>query len=262
VLIAMGWAAGAIDAASIAAAATEAPAATAAAAPAPSGAAGIDPAATPAPAGPALNLAPAAGAAAAPGNPAAAAALGPAEDIRDIRGPKFVWPWWLVPALLASVALLAVAGYGGWRWWQRRHRPRALLPFEVALERLEEIRALMQPATARPFSTAVSDIVRRYIELRFDVTATHRTTEEFLRDLLETSKSSLRRHRALLSEFLHQCDLVKFAGISLTLQNMESLHSSARVFVLETARPDPEPLPPDAAAPGPAPRPTVTPEGA
>ena len=34
---------------------------------------------------------------------------------------------------------------------------------------------------------------------------------------------------------------MKFAGISLTLENMESLHHSARAFVLETAKSD-EPL--------------------
>jgi hypothetical protein len=97
----------------------------------------------------------------------------------------------------------------------------------------------MHPETAREFSTAVSDIVRSYIEGRFDMVATHRTTEEFLHDLLHSSRDSLVRHRALLSEFLHQCDLVKFAGISLTVQNMQSLHQSARAFVLETAPPDP-----------------------
>lgn len=171
--------------------------------------------------------------------PLAAQAL---EDIRDIRGPKFVQPPWLVPALIAAVLLLAVGAYLTWRWLERRRRPRALLPFELALQQLEAIRALMQPAQAREFSIAVSDIVRRYIERRFDVTATHRTTEEFLRDLLDGSNAALVRHRALLSEFLHQCDLVKFAGMSLTVQSMESLHQSSRAFVLETAGPDPEPV--------------------
>jgi hypothetical protein len=178
-------------------------------------------------------------AAATPSLPAGGVAAGdPSEDIRDIRGPKFILPWWLVPALLAAVVIIALLGVGAWRWLRRRRRPRALLPFEVALQRLEDIRPLMQPQSVREFSTAVSDIVRSYIELRFDLIATHRTTEEFLRDLLESSKASLVRHRALLSEFLQQCDLVKFAGISLTPQTMESLHHSARAFVLETAKPE------------------------
>jgi Domain of unknown function (DUF4381) len=164
-----------------------------------------------------------------------------AEDIRDIRGPKFLVPPWLLPAVIAGVVLLAFGALGLWRWLRRRRQPRVPLPFEIALQRLEEMRALMQPDAAREFSIAVSDVVRRYIEERFGVTATHRTTEEFLHDLLESSHAPLARHRALLSEFLQACDLVKFAGMSLTLQNMESLHHSARTFVLETAKPD-EPI--------------------
>jgi hypothetical protein len=172
------------------------------------------------------------------------------EDIRDIRGPKFVWPWWWLPAILGGAVLLAVLGVIAWRWLKRRRRPRVLLPFEAALERLEAIRPLMQPQSVREFSTAVSDIVRGYIEHRFDVVATHLTTEEFLHDLLESSTASLVRHRALLSKFLYQCDLVKFAGVTLTPQNMESLHHSARAFVLETAQPDPEPAAPGTQPPG------------
>ncbi len=179
------------------------------------------------------------------GAPRPSASAGPApapaeesEDIRDIRGPKFIYPPWLLPAVIAGAVLLALGALGLWRRLRRRRQPRVLLPFEVALQRLEEMRALMQPGRAREFSIAVSDVVRRYIEERFGVTATHRTTEEFLHDLLESSHAPLARHRALLSEFLQQCDLVKFAGMSLTLHSMESLHHSARAFVLETAKPD------------------------
>jgi len=182
----------------------------------------------------------------APANQAATSASPPgadptlaAEDIRDIRGPKYILPLWVILAALGGIVLLALAAYGIWRWVKRRRQPRVLLPFEQALQSLDAIRPLMQPASAREFSIAVSDIVRGYIEQRFDVTATHRTTEEFLRDLLETAKPSLARHRGLLAEFLQQCDLVKFGGMSLSMQSIESLHASARGFVLETAKPDP-----------------------
>jgi LPXTG-motif cell wall-anchored protein len=168
---------------------------------------------------------------------ARAVASGPEEDIRDIRGPKFLLPAWILPAVIAGVAILVLAVYFFWRR-RRNRRARILLPYEIALQRLEEIRTLMQPARAREFSTAASDIVRSYIEQRFAIGVTRRTTEEFLRDLLEVANTSLARHQSLLGEFLQQCDLVKFAGMALNVQNMEALGQSARAFVLATAKPE------------------------
>jgi Domain of unknown function (DUF4381) len=162
-----------------------------------------------------------------------------ADDIRDIRGPKGIFPLWQVAALLAGGALLIIGGYAVWRWTQRRGSPRAQQLFEIALQRLEEIRALMQPSSVREFSIAISDIVRRYIEDEFKVTATHRTTEEFLHGLLESSNASLAAHRNLLAQFLQQCDMAKFAGVGLSMQIMESLHQSARSFVIESSKPLP-----------------------
>jgi hypothetical protein len=162
------------------------------------------------------------------------AASAPAEDIRDIRGPQSLFPLGLVLEALAGGVLLAAAGYAVWRW--RRRRPaRALQYFEIALRRLEELRALMHPASVREFSSAISDTVRRYIEAGFKVTATHRTTEEFLHGILDTENSPLSSHRPLLAEFLRQCDLAKFAGMSLSADNMESLYQSARSFIVGTS---------------------------
>jgi hypothetical protein len=179
--------------------------------------------------------------------PAVMAAAAAADDIRDIRGPKGIFPLWQVAALLAALALLAVGGYAAWRWTRRRHAPRALQLFEIALQRLEDIRRLMQPSSVREFSIAISDIVRRYIEDQFKVTATHRTTEEFLHDLLGSSNAALAAHRNLLEQFLQQCDMAKFAGVGLSMQIMETLHESARLFVIESSKPLPPAQTPEAA---------------
>jgi hypothetical protein len=178
---------------------------------------------------------------------AASAADVPGDDIRDIRGPKGVFPLWLLLAALAFIALLIVGAYALWRWKRRRQRPRPLTHLEIVLQRLEATRALMQPSTVREFSIAISDIVRGHIEYAFDVTATQRTTEEFLHDLLgssnarsanaPTADASLAAHRSLLEEFLYRCDVAKFAGVSLSQTIMESLYQSARRFVIETSKP-------------------------
>ena len=117
-----------------------------------------------------------------------------------------------------------------------------LLPYEIALARLEEARSLIQPEHAREFSIAVSEIMRQFIEERFRVRAARRTTEEFLHDLLDPSDALLTSHRELLADFLQHCDLAKFARWILSIEEMETMLASAQTFVRETARP----LAPDA----------------
>ena len=175
----------------------------------------------------------------APGLSKAAPATTPSvmtEDIRDIRGPKPIPSSWLWPLWLAGGAALAALLYAGWLWNRRRALAAALLPYEIALARLEEARALMQPKNAREFSIAVSEIVRHYIEVRFQVCAARRTTEEFLYDLLESPDALLASHRALLAEFLRHCDLAKFARWILSSEEMDTMLESACRFVRETGQ--------------------------
>jgi len=166
----------------------------------------------------------------------AAAPITAAGDIRDIRGPKHIPSPWLWAAWLAGGLAAAALGYGAWRW-SRRAFFKVKLPHEIALDRLEEARALMQTETAREFSIAVSEIVRDYIEDRFQVRAPRRTTEEFLYDLLESPDALLAGHRELLGDFLHHCDLAKFARWILSVEEMEIMLQSARTFVIETGKP-------------------------
>jgi hypothetical protein len=174
---------------------------------------------------------------AAPANTAAVASANAAAtnaDIRDIRGPKPI-PSLLLPILLAAGTLvLAGAGYAAWRWIRRRKPQPVKLPFEIALQRLTDARASMRPDNGRAFSIEVSDAVREYIEQRFQVMAAHRTTYEFLYDLLGSPDALLAEHRTLLADFLNLCDLAKFAGWQLSMEEMESMHRHARAFVLAT----------------------------
>jgi hypothetical protein len=171
-------------------------------------------------------------------SPAApSSAVAAAEDIRDIRGPRHVPSPWLWAVWSAATVGALAFGFLAWRWWHRRALMHAKLPYEIALDRLEEARVFMQPESAREFSIAVSEIVRNYIEVRFHAQAARRTTEEFLYDLMEPSDAMLAHHRDLLGDFLRHCDLAKFARWILSVEEMEAMHRSARTFVLETGRP-------------------------
>jgi hypothetical protein len=157
------------------------------------------------------------------------------EDIRDIRGPIHIpsrWPWIMGAA---SGAVLLAGGYSAWRW--SRKGQRALLPFEVALAKLEAARPLMQPETAREFSIAVSEVVRAFIEECFPVRAAHRTTDEFLHDLASQADSPLAAYRETFEHFLNNCDLAKFARWHLSVPQMETMLESARAFVLSIGAP-------------------------
>jgi hypothetical protein len=164
-----------------------------------------------------------------------AAMIGVTDDIRDIRGPKVEPGTWIVTGLITAAVFVAIC-----TWiFRRRHRgesaTRILTLLEKTIERLEATKPLMVTATAREFGSAASEVIRTYIEKRFNVVATQRTTEEFLQSLLQGSNEALARHRPLLAEFLQKCDYVKFAGASLEVADMESLFKSARAFVLETS---------------------------
>ena len=163
------------------------------------------------------------------------------DDIRDIRGPKSVLTQsqWMSAVIAGAIFIAALCTFLVWRY-RRRHRgarPRTLTLLEQTLQRLEETKPLMRPDSAREFGSAASEVIRNYIEKRFDVIATQRTTEEFLQTLLQGSNDALSSHRALLAEFLQQCDFIKFAGTSLAATDLESLFQSARGFVLETSEP-------------------------
>ena len=157
------------------------------------------------------------------------------EDIRDIRGPVEIGetiPWLVL--LLALAAILAALVF-----WLRSRKgnesgPEMPAADRIALEALENARQWMEVAHAKRFAAVVSAIVRTYIAARFEIDAPRATTEEFLRDLLQTPAPDLEGHRSLLAAFLEQTDLVKFARVPLDTREMERLLGTAQEFVRET----------------------------
>jgi hypothetical protein len=159
------------------------------------------------------------------------------EDIRDIRPPIHIPYGWLWAAYVAGGLALAGLTFAAWRWHQRYRQSRRKLLYELTLEELEAARALMQPLKGYQFSIAVSEIIRKYIEQQFHARAAHRTTEEFLHDLLTQSNTALAAHQPLLAEFLEHCDLAKFARWQHSVPQMQAMHHSACTFVVQTGKP-------------------------
>ena len=175
-------------------------------------------------------------------NPAAATNAAATQEIPDIRGLKDVidiptgneWVLWL----FVAAAALVVAGVAAWfvrRRLARRSEELAVPPppppHVVARERLQ--RALGLIHEAEQFCMEVSQIIRVYLEERFNLHAPDRTTEEFLLEL-QSSQRLAGEHKQLLADFLGECDMVKFAKAEPPELELRNLHETASRLVGET----------------------------
>jgi hypothetical protein len=95
---------------------------------------------------------------------------------------------------------------------RKRIAARFKKPHEIALEKLDALmkKGLFGKGMIKEFYVELTDILRRYIESRFELKAPEMTTEEFLANIRDFSDLKY-EHKNLLREFLQQADLVKFA---------------------------------------------------
>jgi hypothetical protein len=157
-------------------------------------------------------------------------------DIHDIKpllhiaGP---WGGWL--ALVAGLILLA-AGI----WWLRRRRRASPgkaaaaarpAPHEGALAWLDALE--IEAAGGKVFYFRLSEIIRRYIEERFDIPAAEMTLEELLPaiDRLPLHQDLARR----LEGFCRVAEPIKFAAAPADPARMAEDLNFARAFVRRTA---------------------------
>ena len=178
----------------------------------------------------------------------------PSLELRDIKPAIEIpepagWPLWATFALLALA--VAAAMFAWWQWHRRNRVGAPRNPVDIALEELEKTREMISGAEAETYAMAVSDVLRRDIERRFHIGAVRQTTEEFLHELSTQQAPSPTgislAHRQALSDFLQECDIVKFARGQLERPQRERLHDVARAFIQTCSEPsNPEPLPANA----------------
>lgn len=141
-------------------------------------------------------------------------------DIRDVRGPLSI-P--IDPLRIFLIALVVVLAAAFLLWVSRRMRPGEMEasgtmpaeqyrpPHEVALEELERLAGspLLERGEVKEFHIRVSEILRTYVEGRFRVPALEMTTFDTIagmeREGIDASVTGRFR------DFLHRCDMVKFA---------------------------------------------------
>jgi len=165
-------------------------------------------------------------------------------DIKDIKEPydvPFNWKKWLMRALIILVVLGLLIG--GYLWWKKRQkqpeemvaRPKPKRPaHEIALEKLEALRQkkLWQNEQVKEYYIELTDIIREYIEFRFDVLALEMTTDEIIAslDLKAIDKQTLQE----LRKMLQMADLAKFAKYRPMANENELSFDTAKQFVART----------------------------
>jgi hypothetical protein len=145
--------------------------------------------------------------------------------------PGAKWPW--LVGLLAAMAAASPFAIRAILAWRRRARRRSA--YDIARWRLDRLLAKPRPAAEQidAFYVELSGIVRRYLEDRFELRAPELTTEEFLASVGRSPDLS-RDHQVLLRDFLRQADLVKFAGVQPSSDDIEQSINAARRFIDET----------------------------
>lgn len=155
------------------------------------------------------------------------------EDIREARdviaipaeaAPSYTL-WWIA----AGAVVLVVAVIFFLRWLRSR-RP-GVSAMSAALAELRVIESGHASLDDEAFASKVADVLRAYVMKAHGIAAPQRTSQEFLQECLRQQRwdPGALEHLRL---FLRSCDLAKFASVSFTSLERQSLMTQARDLVL------------------------------
>ncbi len=142
-------------------------------------------------------------------------------DIRDIRAPwDLPYDWKRLLRLVALIGLVLLLALVTIYVIRKRRRGETLLPHkiapprpphEIAYEDLQRLAALELLAHGewKAYYSEISEIIRRYVEGRYQIIALEMTTTDLLAQLEAIEIEE--KHQTLFAQFLQLCDLVKFA---------------------------------------------------
>jgi hypothetical protein len=177
------------------------------------------------------------------------------QDINGLAPPETFPNWWLwiVPFALALAAVLAWVGVRLYRHYRRRQELAAapLPPWEEALEALDALpwREWIETGQFKRYYYALSEVLKHYIERRFEFDAAEQTTTEMLANM-KLRKIPLRDD---IARFFGRSDLVKYAKTVPSPDEAESAIEEVRGFVRKTKPEEPKaPAPATSAVAAPA----------
>ena len=165
-------------------------------------------------------------------------------DIKPIYEPPFSMLWFMRAhwkwfagggAAVLAVALVLLLLRRTRREKPEKEAPSITVPLHervlAALDALDRER-LWQQGEHKAYQSRLTDLLRGYIEERFQVPALERTTDDLLHELRVSPLGS--EQQKLLANMLRLADLVKFAKAQPAPQENEQMMSSALRFVRDT----------------------------
>ncbi len=158
------------------------------------------------------------------------------KDLADIAPMLLPEPDYFYYYLAAGLILLACALFAFYCLKLRKlPEPPPVPPVPphiAALRALDELlaRNLPEQGKIKEFYQAISAILRRYIENRFQLRAVEQTTEEFFSSLDSSSLFNLEQ-KQLLKKFMDHCDLVKFAKHKPAKEETRKMITFCREFI-------------------------------
>ena len=169
-----------------------------------------------------------------------------AQEIRDIKGQQSLPPDYITPLAIAVGALFAVLAiyFLATRLHRRKKAAEGLKiqvpdPYPYAVERFGagELEKLLEREDFDGFYSELTDILREYLDGRFDVHALEMSTTEIGRALKEANEIDGFLKTDLLG-ILKRADMAKFAGLFPEFSDANKDIEKGRGFV-EKTRPSP-----------------------
>ncbi len=168
-----------------------------------------------------------------PGQPAGSPEL---PDIRDIVPPEALPSYWMI----AAMVLGGLVFFGGLIWLmvyflrQDKRRSHQIPAGRVALQQLDQLEARADKLPANVFSLEVSNILKDYLQARFQDSFRYETSEEFLQRIGSGASNPLpQRLRTGVAGFVGLCDELKFARPANADMNKLPLLEQARQIIRE-----------------------------
>ena len=159
------------------------------------------------------------------------------ENQENIKGESFLKTGIII--LVIFVILLAIGYFLYYHFYLKKKKQNdkeEIIPAHIiAFKALEKLRdeKLIEDGKLKEFYYKISEIIRAYIENRFNIHAPDQTTEEFL-EYTRKNKAFSDKQNQILHDFMQHCDMVKYAQHPPTNEEIQKSFIITKDFIDET----------------------------